>query len=60
MDWIVWIGPLDAGTYWLKYKDSTAHKTVDPHFEKTPIHYPKGTVWGDYGPMSFKVTTTAP
>ena len=58
LDWTVWIGPLDEGTYWLQYQDQTAHKTVDPHFEKTPIHYPKGWVWADYGPASFEVAPT--
>lgn len=53
IDWIVWIGPLEEGTYWLEYKNYTAHNTVDPHFEKTPIHYPKGWVWADYGPQCF-------
>ena len=54
-DWMVWTGPLDAGTYGFHYMNLQAHNTVDPHFEPTPIHYWKTGERNDFGTLTFEV-----
>ncbi len=54
MDWVVPLGGLEPGIYWLTYSDKLTHSISDPHFDRTPVHYAPWD-WTNYGTYSFEV-----